>query len=305
MLAKEPTHLVRKMILLFLLITGSALGIFYLFTEVAQLPLPLFGFLADATLGLIAGLGSRIVLHKRGWFVRFIVAIALSVVGLAILGYITDWKLGIGLLEANRRIVDWAGLLKSTLKIMDWVGSLKSNRATVDWVGLTHLMTIMFTATIALQAWHRPIARQVVEVMPLASLPTPQAETPPRRRRTSRTPSKEQPRVQLPESGFASSRRRARPKSGTRSRTGRHSTVLKRTNGSGDRSARSNHRGRFNGHKPQIQLALVEEHRCPYCLELVMHNDARGVKECEVCHTMHHADCWAITGICQVPHLNT
>jgi hypothetical protein len=29
------------------------------------------------------------------------------------------------------------------------------------------------------------------------------------------------------------------------------------------------------------------------------------VVECEVCHTLHHKDCWDVTGICQVPHLNT
>ena len=57
--------------------------------------------------------------------------------------------------------------------------------------------------------------------------------------------------------------------------------------------------------KSKIQLAMVEEHRCPYCLDPVSRNDPRGVKECDVCHTLHHADCWAITGVCQVPHLNT
>ncbi|MBN1303685.1 MAG: hypothetical protein JXA13_04555 [Anaerolineales bacterium] len=57
--------------------------------------------------------------------------------------------------------------------------------------------------------------------------------------------------------------------------------------------------------KPQIQLALVEEHRCPYCLEPVKNNDERGVRKCEICHTLHHADCWEVTGMCQVPHLNT
>jgi hypothetical protein len=62
---------------------------------------------------------------------------------------------------------------------------------------------------------------------------------------------------------------------------------------------------RASHRKPKIQFALVEEHRCPYCLDAVSRNDARGVKECEVCHTLHHADCWAITGVCQVPHLNT
>jgi ribosomal protein L37AE/L43A len=54
----------------------------------------------------------------------------------------------------------------------------------------------------------------------------------------------------------------------------------------------------------KIVLAPVEVHRCPYCLEPVKRNDPRGVVECDVCHTLHHADCWAITGTCQVPHYN-
>jgi len=56
--------------------------------------------------------------------------------------------------------------------------------------------------------------------------------------------------------------------------------------------------------KARVQLALVEEHRCPYCLETVARADPRGVVECKVCHTLHHKDCWDITGSCQVPHLN-
>lgn len=82
-----------------------------------------------------------------------------------------------------------------------------------------------------------------------------------------------------------------------------------RSNGGRIRSARvkpmvpprrRQHRGRA-----RIQLALVEEHRCPYCLELVSRSDPHGVMECKVCHTLHHKDCWDITGSCQVPHLNT
>jgi ribosomal protein L37AE/L43A len=57
--------------------------------------------------------------------------------------------------------------------------------------------------------------------------------------------------------------------------------------------------------KARVQLALVEEHRCPYCFDTVTRKDSRGVKECPVCHTLHHADCWDVTGSCQVPHLNT
>ena len=51
-----------------------------------------------------------------------------------------------------------------------------------------------------------------------------------------------------------------------------------------------------------IHLVGKEEHRCPYCLEEVIKNDPRGLKICPICHTHHHADCWAVTGACQVPH---
>ena len=51
-----------------------------------------------------------------------------------------------------------------------------------------------------------------------------------------------------------------------------------------------------------VRLVGEEEHRCPYCLELVKKKDPRGITVCPICHTQHHADCWAMTGVCQVPH---
>ena len=61
-------------------------------------------------------------------------------------------------------------------------------------------------------------------------------------------------------------------------------------------------RKRADHSKPKLLLSDQEEHRCPYCLELIDPNDRRGIVECKICHTLHHADCWAITGACQVPH---
>jgi hypothetical protein len=52
----------------------------------------------------------------------------------------------------------------------------------------------------------------------------------------------------------------------------------------------------------QVKLVGKAENRCPYCLEVVEPDDPRGVKICPICHTYHHADCWAVTGTCQVPH---
>ena len=51
-----------------------------------------------------------------------------------------------------------------------------------------------------------------------------------------------------------------------------------------------------------ITLSEREQYVCPYCLEVVTKNDRRGVKICKICKTWHHADCWEITGVCQVPH---
>ncbi len=54
--------------------------------------------------------------------------------------------------------------------------------------------------------------------------------------------------------------------------------------------------------RSKVSLAAAVEHRCPYCLDLVDPSDPKGVNTCSICHTLHHADCWAVTGSCQVPH---
>ncbi len=64
--------------------------------------------------------------------------------------------------------------------------------------------------------------------------------------------------------------------------------------------ARSQARNRF-----KTRVIAAEEDRCPYCLDLVVTDDPRGVVTCAVCGTPHHGDCWAAAGSkCQVPHLN-
>lgn len=54
--------------------------------------------------------------------------------------------------------------------------------------------------------------------------------------------------------------------------------------------------------RKDVKLLGETENRCPYCLELVKKNDARGVVICPECKTWHHKDCWDITGSCQVAH---
>ena len=59
-------------------------------------PLLLSTFFADASLGLIAGFGSRIFLRNRDGFVRVSVAILIAVIGMYMIGALTDWVLGAG-----------------------------------------------------------------------------------------------------------------------------------------------------------------------------------------------------------------
>lgn len=65
---------------------------------------------------------------------------------------------------------------------------------------------------------------------------------------------------------------------------------------------KKNRSKKISANAKDIKFIGVEEHSCPYCLDPVKPHDPRGVKICPVCKTHHHADCWGITGACQIPH---
>lgn len=69
--------------------------------------------------------------------------------------------------------------------------------------------------------------------------------------------------------------------------------------------ARSTSKNQTNNSADGPRVVGVIEDRCPYCFDIVKKSDPRGIHVCEVCGTPHHADCWAVTGKCQMPHLNT
>ena len=307
----ESDNLFRKLVLLLLLISAAALWIALLFKPQNDLPLLLSTFFADASLGLIAGFGSRFVLNKRHWFVRTLVAILVAILGMMLIGSLTHWVLGIGPIKLESKIANQLHQLEFERNLLSQISSMKIDLRTLfdfskmDWADPVHLGLSLVMTTMSLSAWRRPTSpasqSQVVEVAPI-----PVSQNAPRSRRGRRTSSissnsNGRARIQLPGGWFA--RLRPSPSSGlgTRSNNGSRPTVLKEPK----RDQLVRPKRRRSRRKAHIQFALVEEHRCPYCLDAVTHNDSRGVKECEVCHTLHHADCWAITGMCQVPHLNT
>ena len=264
-----------KLLLLFLLVTVSAFGLIQFFRVKSDYPVWLQNWFAVATLAVVAGFGSRWVLNRRSSFIRFIVAMATYLSGLFLLGFLSEWKYGIGPFAFWPRQVDVEGLAQ--------VG-----------FGLVIFLLVF-------QAWKRgsPAIAQAVATPRSIPSPSPKVERKPAvARKPSPAPAKSVGRksilgflkpAQKPakktQAGRASPKKRVKP--------GRAATPVSRKKSRGWRG------------RPKVQLAIVEEHRCPFCLEPVSRVDPRGVVECDVCHTLHHKDCWEITGVCQVPHYNS
>jgi hypothetical protein len=87
---------VRKVFLLLLLVTALALGLVYLLQWGSPAPAIMFNLLADCSIGAVMGFGSRLVLRWRHWLIRAVVAASLSIVGLVLLGFLTNARSGWG-----------------------------------------------------------------------------------------------------------------------------------------------------------------------------------------------------------------
>ena len=246
----------RKVALLFLLVTDTAIGIYFLFRlrpEIHQLVRLIF---ADLSLGVMAGFGARILFKKRSWFIRFITATASLIVGLLALGVLTSFQLGFG-------------------PLYFW-------RTTIDWFGLAHIGLGMNCMLLAMRAWTKP-ANPVAGSVTTAEAP-PQIEIRTRQKRKRTRPA---PALSVSTNQQASKvERRSKP------------VISRKRNAKTETKSTPVHYSR----KSKVRLSLTEKHLCPYCLEPVVRNDPRGIVECEICHTLHHGDCWAIAGFCQVPH---
>ncbi len=278
-------HLGRKMTLLILLVIALALVLVILSRQKADFPLVIFNLFADISIGLVAGLATRFVLQQRNWFIQGLVSTSLAIIGLLVLGFFTGGKNGVLLSPVGSVPANWLSLLNLSLEL-----PLGIKQDQMNWASVIFLIIAIDTSWIAMRAWNRPTPR------------TTESSAPARRVRRSATSSRTQalPQLSFPKIRFRNSN--AKPKV-RRKRTERPLISTSVASGS-VQLARPKHWNPLH-RRPQIQLAVHEDHRCPYCLEEVKRNDPRGVVECEVCHTLHHKDCWDITGACQVPHLNT
>ncbi len=279
-------HLVRKTVLLFLLVVALALGLAFLYKQKNDFPLTLFNLLADISLGLLSGLGARFVLSQRHWFIRASASAAMAVIGLIVLGYFTNWMGGIGPLRAGLIRVHWLDSLHIPLQL-----PLQFKQSQTDWLDLAYMVIAIDISWIALRAWNQ----QLTGVVELPAQPSRNVK----RQRATQTVS--QPASPLIRTRLPVSHPLTRPRI---KRKKLERPIISKPAFPPAVQPRSAKRWGLR-RRPKIQLAVYEEHRCPYCLEPVKRDDPRGTVECDVCHTLHHKDCWDITGACQVPHLNT
>ncbi len=265
------SDLPRKLALLFLLAIAAALGIVLLFRAGYPLAYLNLLILASALLGLVSGFGARLVLRKRRTWLRLLAAFAMLGLGMIVLGLFSGGKYGLSPAAYQSGRFDWAGLIQML------IGTL--------------------AASLSLFAWRRraPVLPSVAEEPP--TQPAVRSGTP------DLLPQPE--RIKSPKPRGARLTKKLRPSTGSKLRTrARVRTAAKpKTKTGRSKSPASGLKRRSR--KADIQFAANEEHRCPYCLELIQPNDPRGIVECKICHTLHHADCWAVTGACQIPHLNS
>ena len=300
--ADEAWHLMRKVFLLLMLVVALSLGLVLQLERGKHGPLLLFNILVDGSIGAAMGFGSRFVLRRRHWWIRALVAAALSIVGLMLVGSLTTGLSGVGPLALTLSRVPLLDGLGVPLRLPRFPG----NNST-DLVDLAHLVLTISVSWASLRAWGGaprfvPRARE----SSWRSRPSVSSQIPMAAPRPAPTPGPAPLRVSTPGVATVGPRRGA---SGTRHSGPIHPRsrpirpVVKKALAIRPRSGRTRRRSLFQG-RSAVQLAAHEEHRCPYCLQEIVAGDGRGSVECPICHTLHHKDCWDITGTCQVPHLN-
>ncbi|MEW5827573.1 MAG: hypothetical protein AB1846_01690 [Chloroflexota bacterium] len=306
----ERNGFIRKLVLLFLLGCAAALGIAILFRSGLDAPEIALAVFADAALGLLAGISARLVLRKWNIVFRFVVSLATLFLSLNILGFFTGWRLGLGFTPTLAQ-PDWLGLAQVGIGVLAISLSMLVLRRTAPRVPSAPPKPA--PAKKPGDSGRKSSSRPAFKMpkwpqfrMPSLSRPKlPQFRKPslPRLPKLSWPaigPSKrdaglkvrgaakvKKPRKTVSAAALTPTRYAAKPSALVVPKPARKPVKARR-------------RGRS-----EIQLAKVEEHVCPYCLEPVVANDPRGMVECKICHTQHHGDCWEITGACQVPHYNS
>jgi len=276
--------LFRNLAIVFLVGTLGAVAFAFLGLANRTILPEAFEWATAAAVGVLCGFSSRRALRQRTGVLRIMASLGALIVGLIFMGWVSGGDAGMVLRERGGEMPNWNALFQLGL-------------------GAT-------SAVLALRAWKRNGAR--AQTVP--PVPVPASSPASARRSAQRTSSAEV--IPASRSLITESVRIWQTTWGRARAT--VANLAQRVGGL--RHARLTDRSRFHlpawhlpgrlvrshpvRHAHRVRLIGAEEHRCPYCLDVVERHDARGVVVCKVCHTRHHADCWAVAGTCQVPHYN-
>lgn len=268
----EPYHLERKLAIVLLLVAAASLWLYILFRErIVPYPTPVQEISAGIVIAIVAALGAQLMLSQRDGMMRFVVSMAADVVGVYLLGFVSSGKYGISKFGWLPKTMDYDGL---------------------NLIGIGLLVVIM--VSLAFRRTRVIMVPEPIEIISSESESESSASIQMDPAPAISISSAERPRISWSRIFTPSATPRARS-------NGRHRGLIQPAKTPPVIAPKRRRKNK----KARVQLALVEEHRCPYCLDTVIRSDPRGVKECSLCHTLHHKDCWDITGSCQVPHLNT
>ena len=310
LLSSLPGRIV--LVVLTAVVVAAVIPLLFLFNQ-AIMPLAL-KIIAVVCVGIASGFAARQLLSAHTRLLSMLVAFIAVYASLWLLNPLTAGYIGIQPFQA------WAG---------------------PDWNGLLQLALGTIIAWLALQAWRKPGKAGRITTAPVSSQPSREA-SPKRRKiaqasnskrnsrstRAARTKVTSRPEWQLPlllqsrywieiwKNAQAWTRRNIQSAQFKLSNmTEQLSKQVNRIFVRPSERIKSRQKSiQVRARKPQVRpkkrpptsvrLTGAVEHRCPFCLEPVDKKDKRGVKVCAICHTHHHADCWEVTGTCQVPHMH-
>lgn len=309
---KKPASSLPGRLVVVLLVTLLVTGMIpLLFLVNSLIPPPVLKWSSVAAAGLATGFIVRRLLSEIAVFQRLLLVLLILIGSLWLLGMGTQGNVGVRLLVSAPAIIDWAGLGQlalsfscALLALRAWPGnklagkprSPRNRPKSPNTAPKTSRPRFQPASGRAPKSKKPAPAKSAKPVAPRKTTPPPSA---PSLRLPTPAPNPVWPKTKR----WLSLNFRRMMDYGRGIASSLSSTLFR-----GNIEAERQNQSRpikIRAHKPgfaQVQLVGKEEHRCPYCLELVEKNDARGVVVCSICQTHHHADCWAVTGICQVPH---
>jgi hypothetical protein len=272
LLASSPGRV--TLVMLTVMVAAGALTL--LFGLALKLPFFLLSALVLTSLAMIAALSARVLLRNYTRALRLFSALVALLGGLLIIGFITRGAVGVNFTEPSSS-PNWASL-------MQFIGS-----GLVTWL--------------MLQAWTKPIRLKENGSSDHKKI---KAQNPRQFLPAIRMPQIKMPRIRIPYSfpnikGIGKILGKYSWLSQWRSNHESLPEQQVRLKTSAPKHLSKNHQ--LNRRLEPVKLVGIEEHNCPFCLEPVIKKDPRGLKICSSCKTWHHADCWDMTGECQVPHL--